>query len=171
MYVYVVFSSLTLVRKALNGMRSMVQAGKGEEKKRKAAKNTKNCAPQNLEFPSKSGKQQKTAKDYKKTASTFDFSWALQATLANIHFGPNLGGANQGPLTKSSPGPKKAGSFQSSSVTPENVPENALSRKFLNPSKRASGLLYRRFLYRKSGVENVPYEGGVLHPFWEGCHS
>ena len=59
----------------------------------------------------------------------------------------------------------------------ENVPENALSRKFLDPSKRASGLLCRGFLCRKhraltpEGVENVPYEGGSKTPFWEGCHS
>ena len=32
----------------------------------------------------------------------------------------------------------------------ENVPENALSRKFLEPSKRASGLLCRGFLYRET---------------------
>ena len=32
----------------------------------------------------------------------------------------------------------------------ENVPENALSRKFLDPSKKASGLLCRGFLYRKN---------------------
>ena len=49
---------------------------------------------------------------------------------------------------------------------PSKVPENALSREFLDPSKRASRLLCRGFLYRKNraltlrGVENVPYEGG-----------
>ena len=51
------------------------------------------------------------------------------------------------------------------------------SRIFLDPSKRASGLLCRGFLYRKNralipeGVENAPYEGGSKTPFWEGCHS
>ena len=60
----------------------------------------------------------------------------------------------------------------------ENVPENAFSRKFLDPSKRASGLLCRGFLHRKNrtltpegGVENVLYEGGSKTPFWAGCHS
>ena len=59
----------------------------------------------------------------------------------------------------------------------ENVPENAPSRKFLDPSKRVSALLCRGFLYRKNraltpeGVENVPYEGGSKTPCWEGCHS
>ena len=40
----------------------------------------------------------------------------------------------------------------------ENVPENALSRKFLDPSKRASGLLCRGFLYRKNRA--LTPEGG-----------
>ena len=40
----------------------------------------------------------------------------------------------------------------------ENVPENALSRKFLDPSKRASGLLCRGFLYRKN--RELTAEGG-----------
>ena len=40
----------------------------------------------------------------------------------------------------------------------ENVPENALSRKFLDPPKRASGLLCRGFLYRKNRV--LTPEGG-----------
>ena len=40
----------------------------------------------------------------------------------------------------------------------ENVPENALSRKFLDPSKRASGLLCREFLYRKNRA--LTPEGG-----------
>ena len=59
----------------------------------------------------------------------------------------------------------------------ENVPENALSRKFLDPSKRASGLLCRGFLYSENRAltrergGNVPYEGGSKTPFWEGCHS
>ena len=44
-------------------------------------------------------------------------------------------------------------------------------------SKRASGLLSRGFLYRKTeqrhptGVENVPYEGGPKPLFGRGCHS
>ena len=56
----------------------------------------------------------------------------------------------------------------------ENVPENALSRKFLDPSKRASVLHCRGFLYRKTraltpeGVENVPYKGGFQSPFLGG---
>ena len=48
---------------------------------------------------------------------------------------------------------------------------------FLDPSKRASGLLCRAFLHRKNraltperGVENVPYGGQSKTPFWEGCH-
>ena len=41
----------------------------------------------------------------------------------------------------------------------ENVPENALSRKFLDPSKRASGLLCRGFLYRKNRAL-TPERGG-----------
>ena len=59
----------------------------------------------------------------------------------------------------------------------ENVPENALSRKFLDPSKRASGLLCRGFLYRKNkaltreGGGKRPVRGGSKTPFWEGCHS
>ena len=60
----------------------------------------------------------------------------------------------------------------------ENVPENAPSRKILDPSKRASvvcsvvdfctGKTEQR---HPRGVENVPYEGGSKTPFWEGCHS
>ena len=46
--------------------------------------------------------------------------------------------------------------------------------KFLDPSKRASGLLCRGFLYRKNraltleggGVQNVPYRGGVPKPLF-----
>ena len=59
----------------------------------------------------------------------------------------------------------------------ENVPENALSRKFLDPSKRASGLLCRGFLYRKNravtpeGGGKRTVRGGSKTPFWEGCHS
>ena len=59
-------------------------------------------------------------------------------------------------------------------VWEENVLEKALSRKFLDPSKRASGLLCRGFLYRKNGaltpegVENVPYEGGPQPLFGRG---
>ena len=41
----------------------------------------------------------------------------------------------------------------------ENVPENALSRKFLDPSKKASGLLCRGFLYRKNRA-TTPEGGG-----------
>ena len=41
----------------------------------------------------------------------------------------------------------------------ENVPENAPSRKILDPSKRASGLLSRGFLYRKNRA-TTPEEGG-----------
>ena len=60
----------------------------------------------------------------------------------------------------------------------ENVPENALSRKFLDPSKRASGLFCRGFfLYRKNRAL-IPEGGwktyrtrGRPNPFWEGCHS
>ena len=55
----------------------------------------------------------------------------------------------------------------------ENVTENALSRKFLDPSKRASGLLCRGFLYTKNRALtnlNVPYEVGSKTPFSEGCH-
>ena len=58
-----------------------------------------------------------------------------------------------------------------------NVPENALSRKFLDPSKRASGLLCRGFLYRKNravtpeGGGKRTVRGGSKTPFWEGCHS
>ena len=40
----------------------------------------------------------------------------------------------------------------------ENVPENALSRKILDPSKRASGLLCRGSLYRKNRA--LTPEGG-----------
>ena len=41
----------------------------------------------------------------------------------------------------------------------ENVPENSLSRKCLDPSKRASGLLCRGFLYRKNRAL-TPERGG-----------
>ena len=41
----------------------------------------------------------------------------------------------------------------------ENVPENALSRKFLDPSKRASGLLCPGVLYRKNRAL-TPERGG-----------
>ena len=44
----------------------------------------------------------------------------------------------------------------------ENVPENALSRKFLDPSKRASGLLCRGFLYRKRRA--LTPEGSAKRP-------
>ena len=55
----------------------------------------------------------------------------------------------------------------------ENVPENALSPKFLDPSKRASGLLCRGFLNRKSraltpeggGKRTVRGGGGPKPPF------
>ena len=58
----------------------------------------------------------------------------------------------------------------------ENAPENAPSRKILDPSKRSSGLLNRGFLYRKSrattreegGKRTV--RGASKTPFWEGCH-
>ena len=56
----------------------------------------------------------------------------------------------------------------------ENVPENALSRKFLDPSKEASGLLGRGFLYRKSraltpeGGGKRTVRGGVQNPFLGG---
>ena len=59
----------------------------------------------------------------------------------------------------------------------ENVPENALSRKFLDPSKTASGLLCRGFLYRKNraltpeGGGKRTVGGGSKTRFWEGCHS
>ena len=59
----------------------------------------------------------------------------------------------------------------------ENVPEKAPSRKFLDPSKRASGLLWRGFLYRKNraltpeGGGKRTVRGGVENPFWEGCQS
>ena len=55
-----------------------------------------------------------------------------------------------------------------------NVPENALSRKFLDPSKRASGLLCRGFLYRKNraltpeGGGKRTVGGGVQNPFLGG---
>ena len=41
----------------------------------------------------------------------------------------------------------------------ENVPENTTSRKILDPSKRASGLLSRGFLYRKNRA-TTPEGGG-----------
>ena len=56
----------------------------------------------------------------------------------------------------------------------ENVPENALSRKFLDPSKRAFGLLFRGFLYRKNraltpeGGGKRTVRGGVQNPFLGG---
>ena len=56
----------------------------------------------------------------------------------------------------------------------ENVPENALSRKFLDPSKRASGLLCRKFLYRKNraltpeGWNTYRTRGGSKTPFLGG---
>ena len=59
----------------------------------------------------------------------------------------------------------------------ENVPENALSRKFLGPSKKkASGLLCRGFLYRKNracaltpeGGGQRTVRGGVQNPFLGG---
>ena len=57
----------------------------------------------------------------------------------------------------------------------ENVPENAPSRKMLDPSKRASGLLSRGFLYRKNrattpegGWKTLPYEGGPNPLFGRG---
>ena len=56
----------------------------------------------------------------------------------------------------------------------ENVPENALSRKFLDPSKRASVLLCRGCLYRKNralipeGSGKRTVRGGVQNPFLGG---
>ena len=56
----------------------------------------------------------------------------------------------------------------------ENVPENARSRKFLDPSKRASGLLSRGFLYRKNrgltpeGGGKRTVRGGVQNHFLGG---
>ena len=57
----------------------------------------------------------------------------------------------------------------------ENVPENALSRKILDPSKRASGLLcHGFFLYRKNRAltpergEKRTVRGGVQNPFLGG---
>ena len=56
----------------------------------------------------------------------------------------------------------------------ENVPENALSRKFLDPSKRASGLLCRGLLYTKNtaltpeGGGKRTVRGGVQNPFLGG---
>ena len=55
----------------------------------------------------------------------------------------------------------------------ENVPENALSRKFLDPSKRASGLLCRGYLYRKNRALTPEGDGkrtvrGVQNPFLGG---
>ena len=56
----------------------------------------------------------------------------------------------------------------------ENVPENPLSRKLLDPSKRASGLLSRGFLYRKNraltleGGGKRTVRGGVQNPFLGG---
>ena len=60
----------------------------------------------------------------------------------------------------------------------ENVPENAPSRKFLNPFKRSSDLLSPEFLNRiyralpmtpEKGVEHVQDKEGSNTPFWEGC--
>ena len=61
----------------------------------------------------------------------------------------------------------------------EDVPENALSRKFLDPSKRASGLLCRgifvqekRALTPEGGGKRYRARGGGFKThFWEGCHS
>ena len=54
----------------------------------------------------------------------------------------------------------------------ENVPENAPSRIILDPSKRASGLLSRGFLYRKkqsndtrAGFGKRTVQGGIQNPF------
>ena len=56
----------------------------------------------------------------------------------------------------------------------ENVPENALSRTFLDPSKRAFRLLCRGFLYRENraltpeGCGKRTVRGGVPNPFLGG---
>ena len=56
----------------------------------------------------------------------------------------------------------------------ENIPENALSRKFLDPPKRASGLLCRGFLYKKNraltpgGGWKMYCTRGVRNPFLGG---
>ena len=56
----------------------------------------------------------------------------------------------------------------------ENVPENAPSRKLLDPSKRAFGLLCRGLLYRKKraltpeGGGKRTVRGGVQNPFLGG---
>ena len=63
--------------------------------------------------------------------------------------------------------------------SPENFQRTRSHEALLDPSKRASVLLCRWFLYRKKtehwhlrGVENVPYEGGCPKPILgEGCHS
>ena len=60
----------------------------------------------------------------------------------------------------------------------ENVSENACSRKFLDPSKRASGLLSPGFLYRKNrgltpggGWKTYRTRGGPKPLLGTGCHS
>ena len=59
-------------------------------------------------------------------------------------------------------------------VRAKNVaPNNAPSRKFLDPLKRVSGLVsLPLFLKEKEqrhrGVENIPNEGGPKPVFWEG---
>ena len=55
-------------------------------------------------------------------------------------------------------GPWYGGVQKSNVWGEENVPENALSRIFLDPSKRVSGLLCRGFLYRKNRA--LTPEGG-----------
>ena len=56
----------------------------------------------------------------------------------------------------------------------KNVPENALSRKFLDPSKTAPALLCHGFLYRKNraltpeGGGKRTVRGGVQNPFLGG---
>ena len=52
----------------------------------------------------------------------------------------------------------------------ENVPENALSRKFWTPPKELLVSSVVDFVQEKTerGVENVPYEGGVHNPFLGG---
>ena len=58
----------------------------------------------------------------------------------------------------------------------ENVPENAPSRKILDPSKRASGLLSRGCLGKNrattpEGGGKGTVRGGSKTLFWEGCQS
>ena len=55
----------------------------------------------------------------------------------------------------------------------EIVPENAPSKKILQPSTRASGLLSRRFLYRRNRATSPEGDGkrtvrGVRNPFFGG---